>query len=135
MRVYHADIAEHPARDGTFTGTLRGASITATGADPEHDLAFSMMAAGLPDGSIQFWRGPTPTLLFRSVHRTAGYRIKFGDSFPYRLVRRREVDAEILSLRCPHDSGTGKAGSAGTSGHPEQMGFPENPRIVCEVAL
>src|SRR3954470_22072719 len=76
MVTYNADIIETAARNGTLTATLRESPITATGPDPEHDLAFAMVQAGLQDGAIQFWRGSTPSLLYRSVHRTARYRVK-----------------------------------------------------------
>ena len=90
MRTYDADIVETAARNGILRRRCGAAPITATGPDPEHDLCFAMVTAGLPDGEIQFWRGSTPSLLYRSVHRTAGYRVELGADFPYRLRKRRE---------------------------------------------
>jgi hypothetical protein len=94
---YDADIREAAERDGTFEACLRDSQIAIISRDPEHDLCFAMVKAGLPDGEIQFWRGATPSLRYRSVHRTAGYRIGLGEDFPYRRAKRSEVTRETFS--------------------------------------
>ena len=133
--LYNADIIEAAARDGSFMATLREPPITATGtADPEHAICFAMVAADLPDGEIQFWRGTTPTLLFRSVHRAAGYRIGLGADFPYRLARREEAPAVFARDRVRGVAQNRETLSGGTSGRPTLAAFPENPRTVCEAA-
>jgi hypothetical protein len=91
-KMYHADVMEHEA--GKFLATLRGHKIRAISSDPEHDLCYAMAQAFMTDGPIQFWRGSTPSLLYRSVHKAAQYRIKLGDSFPYERVKREEMTQE-----------------------------------------
>jgi hypothetical protein len=121
--LYNADIVETAARNGIFRATLRGSAPIA------------MVSAGLPDGSIQFWRGSTPSLLYRSVHRTAGYRVELGAGFPYRLVRRREGWPETPSKPCAGVA-QNRETLAGTSRvHPTLPPVPESPRPICEVAL
>jgi hypothetical protein len=122
---YAADIHESPNRDGTFVAVLREAAITTTGPDPEHDLCHAMVGARLPDGGIQFWRGTTPSLFYRSVHRTAGYRVKLGESFPYRLVRREEAPSVFAKDRCRERAQNRETPLAGTAGHRTRTGFSE----------
>lgn len=86
--TYHAEIRAIDHR-GTHEAVLRNHGIAVRSPDPEHDLCFAMVMAGLRDGAIQFCRGATPTLRFRSVHRAARCRAELGDRFPYRLVRRK----------------------------------------------
>lgn len=66
--------------------------------DPEHDLCFEILKAGLPDGAIQFWRGTTSSLRFGSVHKTAGYRIALGDHFPERVKRKAGAPSECAKV-------------------------------------
>jgi hypothetical protein len=91
---WNADIVQTEARDGTFHAVVRELPLEVVSRDPEHDLCRAMVLAGLADGPIQFWRGQTPSLMYRSVHRTAGYRIELSDSFPFRRRERREGKPE-----------------------------------------
>lgn len=86
----NADVEMREPRNGTFRATLRGHFEIQTRwtPDPEHDLCFAMVRAGLPDGEIQFWRGTTPALRFKSVHKAARYRVALGNGFPRRVKRR-----------------------------------------------
>jgi hypothetical protein len=88
--LYLCDIAESPARDGTFTATLRDCDIKTTGRDPEHDICRALIEAGLPDRPIQFYRNGTRSLRFASVHRTGLVRVEMGETFPYRERLRQE---------------------------------------------
>ena len=91
--VYDADIVETERRNGTFIATLRGPTeLRVISRDPEHDLCFAMAEAGLPEGSIQFWRSTTPSLRYASAHYAAQYRIELGQACPYRRVRRRSSE-------------------------------------------
>jgi hypothetical protein len=73
---------------GLFGAVLDRSGIAVTSVNAEYDLCYAIKQAGLPDGPIQFFRGTTPSISFRSVHRAAGWRIATGDEFP-RLVRRK----------------------------------------------
>jgi hypothetical protein len=98
--VYHADVAEAETRNGVFVAELRGFPlIKVKSPNAEYDLLAAMVAAGLPDGPIQFWVGCTPSLLFHSVHRAAGFRIELGENCPHRLVRRRSGE-NFKNSRC-----------------------------------
>ena len=124
LAEFHADIHEAPNRDGNFVAALRGAEITTAGRDPEHDLCHAMVAAGLPDGGIQFWRGSTPSLFYRSVHQAARLRIEIGETFPYRLVRRREGWPETHSKPGAGVMETGGKDLAAHLGQPARVGLP-----------
>ena len=84
---YNADIVTPPERNGFFDAALRGSDLQVHSRDPEYELCFEMLKAGLPEGPIQFWRGTTPTISFKSVHRAAKWRVTLGDEFP-KLVKR-----------------------------------------------
>jgi hypothetical protein len=125
MATYHADICE--AGEGTFAATLREPAISVTSRDPEHDLCHAIVKQCLTDGPIQFWRGTTPSLNDRSVHRAASYRIEMGDEFPYRLVRRRAAPAVFAEDRGAGVAQNRETPLAGTSGHPTLPPVPESP--------
>lgn len=74
------DICE--AGSGMFEARLRESAVIVASGDPEHDLCHAMVKAGLPNGEIQFWRGATPSISFRSVRRAGGFRIGLGERFP-----------------------------------------------------
>ena len=97
--TYHADIQPADQRNGTFDARLRGSTIAVRSRDPEHDLCHAIFRAALPDGSIQFWRGQAPSLLFKSVHLTAQFRIELGEHCPYRRVERRSGE-DLKNSRC-----------------------------------
>jgi hypothetical protein len=99
--TYSADI-QATERPGIFEARLRSSTIFVRGADPEHALCYAMTQVGLPDGEIQFWRGATPTLPFRSVHRTGEYRIELGDRFPYCRRKRRSGEKPEISRTGGH---------------------------------
>jgi hypothetical protein len=94
MTTYDADIHVFEPSDGRHVAILRGSDIGVCSANAEHDLMFEMTKAGLPDGSIQFWRGTTPTLSYKSVHRAGAWRVELGQQEPYRLVKRDTGRAE-----------------------------------------
>lgn len=107
--MYNAEISETPKRDGTFSAVLREPSMNVVSRDPEHDLCAAMVDAGLTDGPIQFWRNATPTVRFKSVHRSAAYRIEMGERFPYYMTKRRRADNLQNSRRGGHGDGQTEA--------------------------
>jgi hypothetical protein len=87
----NASIEETQERNGTFRATLHETPLEIVSRDPEHDLCHAMVEAGLADGPIQFWRRETPSLIYRSVHRTASKRVELGEKFPCKRVPRRNL--------------------------------------------
>ena len=122
-RTYDADIVETASRDGTFVTTLHGPPITASEPDPEYSLCHAIAEAGLPDGAIQFWRGTTRSLFYRSAYRAAGHRIGMGGDYPYRLAKRQEVTPEIFALRVRGHMETGETGLPGINPHDASRGL------------
>lgn len=106
--TYDADIAEAEARNGAFVAELRDAGVIVVTRDPEHDLCHAMVRAGLADGPIQFWRGATPSLRFKSVHRAAGLRIELGEHYPHQRVKRRTAQDFENSRRGGRQDGDSK---------------------------
>jgi len=71
--AYRATIRETDRRNGTFIA--EGHDLTVTSRDPEHALCRALVAAGVVDGPVQFYRGETPSLSFRSIYRAAQWRV------------------------------------------------------------
>jgi hypothetical protein len=92
--AYDADLGD--LGGGSHEASLWNTELSVRSPDPEYDLCFAMVRAGLPDGEIQFWRHTTPTLRFRSVHQTAQYRVELGGRFPY--CRRKRRAGENLEI-------------------------------------
>ncbi len=92
--TYNIDI--EPASRGQFTAKCRELPIVSTSDDPEHDICHLLTKLGVPDGPVQFWRGKTPSLSHSSIHVMGGLRIKGGDTFPYRRVKRRKLSPETF---------------------------------------
>jgi len=91
---YNVDI--EAADNGSFRARCRETQTEIISPDPEHDICKALADLRQPDGPIQTWRGKTPSLLYRSMHRAAGLRIELGEHCPYRVVRRREGPLEIF---------------------------------------
>jgi len=72
MSLYHVHIEEMPNGHGTFYAyhpSFPGGRICSR--DPEPQAAYELTKLGLPDGPIQFWRGPIKTLSHSSIHQYA----------------------------------------------------------------
>ena len=91
---YHADITE--CSGGRFKVTARGFDLEIVSSDPEHDFCLALVRRGLPDGPIQFWRGETPSISFKSVLRASAQQISRGNEFP-RLRKRRDFGGSAQS--------------------------------------
>lgn len=128
---YNADIAQ--GTKGNFLAKLRNSPISIVSADPEHDLCHAMVKSGLPDGTIQFWRGNTPSLFYPSVSRAAKVRISQGRSFPYDLVKRRDGAPEIFKNRDSIKTYSQIGDPVGTRvASTAERGCGEDPGTSCE---
>ena len=82
---YNVDIVG-PGPVGFFSAFCRDFGVYVLSRDPEHAIC-AMTEAGLPDGSVQFWRGETPTLRHSSIHVMGKMRIAMGSEYPARVKR------------------------------------------------
>lgn len=89
---YNAIVSE--AGGGRFQALCRETGSLVVSPNAEHDLCHVLTLQGYPDGSIQFWRGETPSLSHSSIYRMGRWRIALGDDFPAR-VKRREAPERL----------------------------------------
>ncbi len=95
--MYRGNITESQEKPGYFVARLFARlgenfveiEVSVSGPDPEYLMCHEIKKLNMTDDCIQFYRGETPSLFFKSVYKAADYRIELGNRYPYRLVRRR----------------------------------------------
>jgi hypothetical protein len=102
-----AYIKEHPKRNGKFSvygfnrkgdkiefkavvRNMRG-DFTVYSDDPEHDYCWYLRQTGEPDDSITFFRGNTPSLMYKSFWRASLYQIYPRDTGGHWVCQRGET--------------------------------------------
>jgi hypothetical protein len=83
MIRYNVDIWETPNWTGKhqkFDARCRDTGHAITGArDPEHEMCRILREGSLSDGQMQTFRAGVPSMLFRSIFKSASCSIQFDD--------------------------------------------------------